>query len=56
MAYKVIREKGRQFHCFAYHQISHDDGITELRNALFAGFLPVVKPSQEAHVRKGPDP
>ena len=30
MAYKDIREKGRQFRCFACHQISHDDEITEL--------------------------
>ena len=45
MAYKAIREKGRQFRCFACHQISHDDEIgTAERSgpALFAGFRPGV--------------
>ena len=61
MAYKDIREKDRQFRCFACHQISHDDEITELRNEVarlssLVSDLQSTKPSQEAHVSDSTSP
>ena len=34
MAYKVIKEKGYQFRCFACHQILHQDEITKLEDEI----------------------